>query len=153
MFDICYIVIFRFGDCYVRWIGYGVMQFVGFGVFGLLKDCDVVLKVLCEVIEFGVDYFDISDFYGLYVMNWLICDVLYLYCDDFVIVIKIGVCCGDDVLWLFVFVFDEFEWVVYDNLCNLGFDVFDVVNLCIMFDMYGLVEGLIEVLLVMFVEL
>lgn len=84
---------FFIGGYQVYCFGYGVMQFVGLGVFGLFKNCDVVFVVLCEVVVLGVNYIDMSDFYGFYIMNQLICEVLYLYCDDLFIVIKIGVRC------------------------------------------------------------
>lgn len=142
-----------FGDCQVYCLGYGVMQLVGFGVFGLFKDFEEVVCVLQVVVEVGINYIDIFDFYGLYVINQLICKVFYFYFDDLCIVIKVSVCCDEKGNWLLVMLFVELIQVVEDNLCYLGFEVLEVVNLCSMLSLYGLVEGLLEVLFVILLEL
>ncbi|MCA8377828.1 aldo/keto reductase family oxidoreductase [Burkholderia cenocepacia] len=151
--DIRHTATFRLGDRHVRRIGYGAMQLAGPGVFGPPKDREAALNVLREAVESGVDHLDTSDFYGPHVTNQLIRDALHPYRDDLVIVTKIGARRGDDASWLPAFAPDELERAVHDNLRNLGLDVLDVVNLRIMFDTHGPVEGSIEAPLATLAEL
>ncbi|MPZ34509.1 MAG: oxidoreductase [Rhodospirillales bacterium] len=135
---------FTFGDRTVKRLGYGAMQLAGPGVFGPPKDQDAALAVLRSAVESGVNHIDTSDFYGPHVTNRLIREALAPYSDDLVIVTKIGARRGEDGSWLPAFSREALTQAVHDNLCNLGLDVLDVVNLRIMFDAHGPAEGSIE---------
>jgi aryl-alcohol dehydrogenase-like predicted oxidoreductase len=49
-------------------------------------------SVLHEAIELGITHIDTGDFYGLFVANQIIGEVLYPYPDDPPIVTKVGSC-------------------------------------------------------------
>lgn len=135
---------FKLGDRTVKRVGYGAMQLVGPKVFGPPKDRNAALAVLREVVERGVNHIDTADFYGPHVTNQLIREALHPYRDDLVIVTKIGASRGADASWLTAMSRQELTDAVHDNLRNLSLDVLDVVNLRIMFDAHGPVEGSIE---------
>jgi len=135
---------FKLGEHSVRRLGYGAMQLAGKGVFGPPKDHDVAIAVLREAVASGVNHIDTSDFYGPHVTNLLIREALAPYPDDLVIVTKIGARRGSDASWLPAFSPQELVQAVHDNLRNLGLDVLDVVNLRLMFDVFGPAEGSIE---------
>lgn len=143
--------IYRLGDREVRRMGYGAMQLAGPGVFGPPKDPDGARAVLREVVDSGVNHIDTSDFYGPYVTNRLIRDVLHPYPDDLVIVTKVGAKRGDDGSWLPAASPQELTRAVHDNLRNLGLDALEVVNLRI--HGHGLVGGSIEAPLTVMLEL
>jgi len=128
----------------VHRIGYGAMQLAGPGVFGPPKDPDAARAVLCEAIAQGVDHIDTSDFYGPHVTNHLIREALHPYPDDLVIVTKVGATRGSDASWNPAYAAEALTDAVHDNLCHLGLDVLDVVNLRVMFDVHGPAEGSIE---------
>jgi len=134
----------KLGEHSVRRLGYGAMQLAGKGVFGPPKDHDVAIAVLREAVASGVNHIDTSDFYGPHVTNLLIREALAPYPDDLVIVTKIGARRGSDASWLPAFSPEELVQAVHDNLRNLGLDVLDVVNLRLMFDVFGPAEGSIE---------
>lgn len=142
---------YRLGDREVRRMGYGAMQLAGPGVFGPPKDPDGARAVLREVVDSGVNHIDTSDFYGPYVTNRLIRDVLHPYPDDLVIVTKVGAKRGDDGSWLPAAAPQELTRAVHDNLRNLGLDALEVVNLRI--HGHGLVGGSIEAPLTVMLEL
>ena len=142
---------YRLGDREVRRMGYGAMQLAGPGVFGPPKDPDGARAVLREVADSGVNHIDTSDFYGPYVTNRLIRDVLHPYPDDLVIVTKVGAKRGDDGSWLPAASPQELTRAVHDNLRNLGLDALEVVNLRI--HGHGLVGGSIEAPLTVMLEL
>jgi aryl-alcohol dehydrogenase-like predicted oxidoreductase len=144
---------YKLGDRSIHRLGYGAMQLAGKGVFGPPKDRDAAIAVLREAIALGVSHIDTSDFYGPHVTNRLIREALAPYSDDLVIVTKIGARRGDDASWLPAFAPEDLERAVHDNLRNLGLDVLDVVNLRLMFDVYGPVEGSIEAPLTVLAEL
>lgn len=131
-------------DLTVTRMGYGAMQLAGSGIFGPPKDRDAALTVLREAIASGVNHIDTSDFYGPHITNRLIREALAPYPDDLVIATKIGARRDEDGGWLPASSPEELTRAVHDNLRNLGRDVLDVVNLRIMFDMRGPVEGSIE---------
>ena len=132
---------FSLGDRKVKRLGYGAMQLAGPGVFGPPSDPEAAAAVLREAVVAGIDHIDTSDFYGPHVTNRLIREALAPYADDLVIVTKIGARRGDDGSWLPAYGEDELASAVEDNLRNLGLAVIEVVNLRIMFDMRGPVEG------------
>src|SRR5438093_13645560 len=91
---------FTLGARSVRRLGYGVMQLAGPGVFGPPKDPAAARAVLREAVASGVNHIDTSDFYGSYVTNQLIREVLHPYPEDLVIVTKIGARRGVDASWV-----------------------------------------------------
>jgi aryl-alcohol dehydrogenase-like predicted oxidoreductase len=135
---------FILGDRTVKRLGYGAMQLAGKGVFGPPKDRDAAVAVLREAVEAGVNHIDTSDFYGPHVTNQIIREALHPYPDDLVIVTKIGAMRGADGSWNPAFSAEQLGQAVHDNLRNLDLDVMDVVNLRIMLDVHGPVEGSIE---------
>jgi aryl-alcohol dehydrogenase-like predicted oxidoreductase len=132
---------YSFAGRAVKRLGYGAMQLAGPGVFGPPRDHDAALAVLRAAVEAGVNHIDTSDFYGPHVTNRLIHEALSPYPDDLLIVTKIGARRGDDASWLPAFAPDELARAVEDNLTNLGLETLDVVNLRLMFDVYGPAEG------------
>ncbi|CAN5380227.1 aldo/keto reductase family oxidoreductase [soil metagenome] len=144
---------FPLGDNSVRRLGYGAMQLAGPGVFGPPKDRDAALAVLREAVASGINHIDTSDFYGPHVTNQIIREALHPYPDDLVIVTKIGALRGDDASWRPAFSPAELTQAVHDNLRNLGLDALDIVNLRIMFDVYGPAEGSIAPMLSVLADL
>jgi aryl-alcohol dehydrogenase-like predicted oxidoreductase len=132
---------FALGDRRVRRMGYGAMQLAGPGVFGPPKDHDAALAVLREAVTLGVDHIDTSDFYGPHVTNELIHEALSPYREGLMIVTKVGARRGEDGSWLPAFSADDLLRAVHDNLGNLGLETLDVVNMRIMFEAHGPVEG------------
>jgi pyridoxine 4-dehydrogenase len=109
--------------------------------------------VLREAVESGVDHIDTSDFYGPHVTNQLIREALHPYRDDLVIVTKVGARRGEDKSWIPAFSREELTKAIHDNLRNLGLDVIDVVNLRLMFSVYGPAEGSLEAPLTVLADL
>lgn len=144
---------FALGGHSVKRLGYGAMQLAGPGVFGPPKDHDAALTVLREAVESGVDHIDTSDFYGPHVTNQLIREALHPYRDDLVIVTKVGARRGADKSWMPAFSREELTKAIHDNLRNLGLDVIDVVNLRLMFSVYGPAEGSLEAPLTVLADL
>jgi pyridoxine 4-dehydrogenase len=144
---------FALGVHSVKRLGYGAMQLAGPGVFGPPKDRDAALTVLREAVESGVDHIDTSDFYGPHVTNQLIREALHPYRDDLVIVTKVGARRGEDKSWIPAFSREELTKAIHDNLRNLGLDVIDVVNLRLMFSVYGPAEGSLEAPLTVLADL
>lgn len=135
---------FALGDRKVTRMGYGAMQLAGPGVFGPPKDRDAAVAVLRAAVEAGIDHIDTSDFYGPHVTNQIIREALHPYPDDLTIVTKIGAKRGPEGTWELAFTAAELTQAVHDNLRNLGREAMDVVNLRLMFDVYGPAEGPIE---------
>jgi pyridoxine 4-dehydrogenase len=144
---------FNLGDRHVRRLGYGAMQLAGPRVFGPPKDHGAALAVLREAVACGVNHIDTSDYYGPHVTNRLIREALAPFPDDLVIVTKIGARRGADGSWLPAPSPKELTDAVHDNLRNLGLDVLEVVNLRIMFDAHGPVEGSIAAPLTVLADL
>lgn len=135
---------FRLAGRNINRMGYGAMQLAGPGVFGPPKDPAAAIEVLRAAIEAGVNHIDTADFYGPHITNRLIREALHPYRDALLIVTKIGALRGPDASWRPACSAAELESAVHDNLRNLGLDVLDVVNLRIMFDAHGPMEGSIE---------
>lgn len=135
---------FALGDRKVTRMGYGAMQLAGPGVFGPPKDRNAAVAVLRAAVEAGIDHIDTSDFYGPHVTNQIIREALHPYPDDLTIVTKIGAKRGPEGTWDLAFTAAELTQAVHDNLRNLGRETMDVVNLRLMFDVYGPTEGPIE---------
>ncbi|HVJ39916.1 MAG TPA: aldo/keto reductase family oxidoreductase [Dongiaceae bacterium] len=135
---------FTLGTRTVKRLGYGAMQLAGPGVFGPPKDREAALAVLRAGVASGINHIDTSDFYGPHITNQIIREALHPYPDDLTIVTKIGARRGEDASWLPAFSAEALTEAVHDNLRNLGLDVLDVVNLRIMFNIGGPVEGSIE---------
>jgi aryl-alcohol dehydrogenase-like predicted oxidoreductase len=144
---------FKLGGRTIKRLGYGAMQLAGPGVFGPPKDRATAIAVLREAVASGVDHIDTSDFYGPHVVNRLICEALYPYPDDLVVVTKIGARRGEDKSWNPAFSAEDLTQAVHDNLRNLKVDALDVVNLRFMFSHHGPAEGPIEAPLTALAEL
>jgi aryl-alcohol dehydrogenase-like predicted oxidoreductase len=144
---------FVLGGRPVRRLGYGAMQLAGPGVFGPPKDRAAAVAVLREAVASGVNHIDTSDFYGPHVTNQIIREALHPYPGDLVIVTKIGARRGADASWNKAFSAEELTQAVHDNLRNLGVEVLDVVNLRLMFGIYGPAEGSLEAPLTVLADL
>ena len=132
---------YRLGDRIVNRMGYGAMQLAGPGVFGPPKDRLKAVAVLREAVANGVNHIDTSDFYGPHTTNQLIREALSPYPDHLTIVTKVGAVRGPDASWNSAQTPAALVEAVHDNLRNLGLDVLDVVNLRVMGDGHGLMEG------------
>ena len=135
---------YRIGDRLVHRMGYGTMQLAGPGVFGPPKDRAQAIAVLRAAVEAGVDHIDTSDFYGPHVTNQIVREALHPYQDALTIATKVGAARGPDGAWLPASSAAQLRSAVFDNLRNLKLDVLHVVNLRLMFDAHGPVEGPIE---------
>jgi len=128
----------------VNRMGYGAMQLAGPGVFGPPKDRAMAVAVLKAAIANGVNHIDTSDFYGPHVTNQIICEALYPYPDDLVIVTKVSARRGADGSWLPAMSPKELTEAVHDNLRHLKLDALEVVNLRSMFSNHAPMEGSLE---------
>jgi len=144
---------FKMGSRTVKRFGYGAMQLAGPGVFGPPKDRGAAVAVLREAVERGVDHIDTSDVYGPHVTNQIIREALHPYPKDLVIATKVGGRRGPQGSWEPAFSPEDITSAVHDNLRNLGVEVLDVVNLRVMFDPQGPVEGSIEAQLSVLIKL
>ena len=144
---------FNMGTHTVKRFGYGAMQLAGPGVFGPPKDRGAAIAVLREAVESGVNHIDTADVYGPHVTNQIIREALHPYPKDLVIATKVGGKRGPQGTWEPASSPEEITSAVHDNLRNLGVDVLDVVNLRVMFDPQGPVEGSIEAQLAVLIEL
>ena len=135
---------FTLGNQTVKRFGYGAMQLAGPGVFGPPRDHGAAVAVLRAAVAAGINHIDTSDFYGPHVTNQIIREALSPYPDNLVLVTKIGATRGGDASWIPACSAGDLERAVEDNLRNLGLDVLDAVNLRIMFDPHGPVDGSIE---------
>lgn len=117
------------GSFTVNRMGYGAMQLAGPGVFGPPRDPAECIAVLREAVESGVNHIDTSDFYGPEVTNKLIRKALAPYPEDLVLVTKVGARRGDDASWIMTPEPAALVEQVHGNLCNLGVEALDVVNL------------------------
>ena len=77
-------------DLILTRMGYGAMQLAGPHVFGPPKDRDGAIAVLREVVRFGINHIDTSDFYGPHITNQLIKEALHPYPEQLRIVTKVG---------------------------------------------------------------
>src|SRR3984957_4913569 len=110
-------------------IGYGAMQLAGPHVFGPPADHDGALAVLRDVVKFGINHIDTSDFYGPHVTNKIIKEALHPYPEQLRIVTKVGARRDSEGNWLPALAPNELRQAVHDNLTNLGLEVLDAVNL------------------------
>jgi pyridoxine 4-dehydrogenase len=120
---------YRLGDLEVTRVGYGAMQLAGPGVFGPPKDRDAAVAVLREVVGFGINHIDTSDYYGPFVTNEIIHEALAPYPEDLHIVTKVGARRDEQGGWPPARTPGELRQQVHDNLKHLGLDALDVVNL------------------------
>lgn len=116
-------------DISVNRMGYGAMQLAGPHVFGPPKDPIEARAVLREAIDLGIDHIDTSDFYGPYVTNELIYEVLYPYPENLVLVSKIGAWRDDKGDWILQRDEAFLRQSVEDNLGRLGLSKIPIVNL------------------------
>ena len=129
------------------------MQLAGPGVFGPPQDRAAAVAVLREAVEVGVNHIDTADFYGPHITNQIIRDALSPYCDDLVIVTKVGARRGPEGSWMPAFAREDLTQAVHDNLRHLGCDTIEVVNLRCMFNVHHPAEGSIEAPLTVLAEL
>jgi aryl-alcohol dehydrogenase-like predicted oxidoreductase len=144
MIDISKAGTFKLADRTVNRMGYGAMQLAGPGVFGPPKDRQMAISVLREAVAVGVNHIDTSDFYGPHVTNEILCEALYPYPKDLVIVTKVAARRGTDGSWLPAMSPKELTDAVHDNLRHLKLDAIEVVNLRSMFSNHAPVEGSLE---------
>lgn len=116
-------------DISVNRMGYGAMQLAGHHAFGPPADPDVARAVLREALALGVDHIDTSDYYGPFVTNALIREVLFPYAANLVLVSKIGAWRDDKGGWILERGADFLRKSVEDNLKRLGLDQMAIVNL------------------------
>lgn len=135
---------YRLGDREVARLGYGAMQLAGPGVFGPVKDEARAIQVLRDAVANGVNHIDTSDFYGPHETNKLIKKALHPYADNLCIVTKVGARRDEKGGWLTAFTPQELVSAVEDNLCNLGLEAMEVVNLRSMLDIHQPKEGSLE---------
>jgi pyridoxine 4-dehydrogenase len=136
----------------VNRMGYGAMQLAGPQVWGPPRDVDGAIAVLREAVASGVNHIDTSDFYGPHVTNQLIKQALHPYMAGLVIVTKVGARRGEDKSWIHALSRQELIDGVHDNLCNLGLDRLDIVNLRVG-GVMGPSEGSIEEPIIVLAEL
>jgi pyridoxine 4-dehydrogenase len=138
-------------------VGYGAMQLAGRDgnklVWGPPRDIDAAIALLREAVASGVNHIDTADFYGPHVTNQILRKALSPYPDDLVIVTKVSARRGEDGSWIPAFSPEELTAAIHDNLCNLGLDVLDVVNLRSMLSIHEPAEGSIEAPLTVLAEL
>jgi len=144
MIDISKAGTFKLADRSVNRMGYGAMQLAGPGVFGPPKDRQTAIAVLREAVAMGVNHIDTSDFYGPHVTNEIICEALYPYPKELVIVTKVSARRGADGSWLPAMSPKELTDAVHDNLRHLKLDAMEVVNLRSMLSNHAPVEGSLE---------
>jgi aryl-alcohol dehydrogenase-like predicted oxidoreductase len=132
---------YRFGNRLVRRMGYGAMQLAGPGVYGPPRSRDEAIAVLQEAVASGVDHIDTSDYYGPHVTNEIICEALYPYPDNLVIVTKLGARRTADKAWIPALSEEELRAGLEGNLKRLRLSAMYAVNLRCMGDGHGPVEG------------
>src|SRR6266481_4025018 len=125
-------------DLILTRVGYGAMQLAGPHVFGPPADHDGAIAVLREVVNFGINHIDTSDFYGPHITNQLIKEALHPYPEvrggrpegePLQIVTKVGARRDAEGNWPRALAPEELRQAVHDNLTNLGLSALDVVNL------------------------
>jgi pyridoxine 4-dehydrogenase len=84
----------------VNRIGYGTMRLPGENVMGPPKDHDQAIAVLKKAVELGVQVIDTAWYYGPDVANELLCEALYPYPDDLIIITKLGGARKPDGSWV-----------------------------------------------------
>jgi pyridoxine 4-dehydrogenase len=80
----------RLGDLEVQRLGFGAMQLPGPGVYGPPRDPARARAVLRRVVEVGINLIDTSWYYGPFVSNELIAEVLHPYPKGLVLATKLG---------------------------------------------------------------
>ncbi len=117
------------GDLTLTRMGYGAMQLAGPHVFGPPADRDAAIAVLREVVRYGINHIDTSDFYGPHVTNLIIKEALHPYDESLHLVTKVGARRDEKGGWPHARSPEELRQAVYDNLDHLGLETLDVVNL------------------------
>nr|WP_307850188.1 oxidoreductase [Saccharopolyspora sp. HNM0986] len=113
----------------VHRIGFGAMQLAGPGVFGPPGDRDRAARVLRRAAELGIDHIDTSDFYGPWVVNELIAEVLRPYPQNLLLATKIGAYRDHRGGWPPLVHPDALRAQVHDNLRRLHLEALDLVYL------------------------
>ena len=113
------------GDLVVHRLGYGAMQILGDGRWGMPDDPDNARAVLRRAVELGVDFIDTADSYGPYVSEDLIREALHPY-DHVVIATKGGLTRQGPDEWQPVGRADYLRQCVHMSLRRLGVDRIDL---------------------------
>jgi aryl-alcohol dehydrogenase-like predicted oxidoreductase len=119
----------KLGDRTVNRMGFGAMQLPGPHVWGPPRDPAAARAVLRRVIELGVQVIDTSWFYGPYVSNELIAEVLRPYPKDLVLVTKLGGRRTDDKGWAAALTPEELRKGCETDLRLLHLDRVEVAHL------------------------
>jgi pyridoxine 4-dehydrogenase len=117
------------GDRTVTRFGYGVMQLAGPWVMGPPADRDGALAVLREAVDRGITHIDTSDAYGPHVTNELIREALHPYPESLLIATKVGANRDAQGGWPTARRPEDLRRQVHDNLCSLGVDTLNLVNM------------------------
>jgi len=116
-------------DMSVTRVGLGAMQLAGPRVFGPPADRAGAIAVLQSALELGITHIDTADYYGPYVTNELIREVLHPYPANLHIITKVGAFRDARGNWPQALSRDDLRKGVHENLEHLGLDALDVVNL------------------------
>lgn len=119
----------RLGDLEVQRMGYGAMRLPGKDVWGPPDDPARAKKVLRRAIDLGIDFIDTAWFYGPYVANELIAEVLHPYPRSLVIATKLGGKRLPDKGWAPFARPEELRKGAEDDLRTLRLERLDVVHL------------------------
>lgn len=110
-------------------MGYGAMRLPGKDVWGPPDDPARAKKVLRRAIDLGIDFIDTAWFYGPYVANELIAEVLHPYPRSLVIATKLGGKRLPDKGWAPFARPEELRKGAEDDLRTLRLERLDVVHL------------------------
>src|SRR5579871_3778498 len=119
----------RLGDLEVCRLGFGAMQLPGPMVFGPPKDPAAARAVLRRVVELGINLIDTSWYYGPFVSNELIAEVLHPYPKGLVLVTKLGGRRTEDAGWAAYVRPEELRVGCEHDLRTLKLERIDVVHL------------------------
>jgi pyridoxine 4-dehydrogenase len=119
----------RLGDLEVFRLGFGAMQLPGPMVYGPPRDPTEARAVLRRVIDLGINLVDTSWYYGPYVSNELIKDVLHPYKTGLVLATKLGGRRTEDKGWASYLRPEELRKGCEEDLRTLGRDHLDIVHL------------------------
>jgi aryl-alcohol dehydrogenase-like predicted oxidoreductase len=119
----------RLGDLEVFRLGFGAMQLPGPMVYGPPHDPTAARAVLRRVIDLGINLIDTSWYYGPYVSNELIKQVLHPYKAGLVLATKLGGRRTDDKGWASYLRPEELRKGCEEDLRTLGRDHLDIVHL------------------------
>ena len=112
----------RLGDLDVFRLGFGAMQLPGPMVYGPPRDPAAARAVLRRVIDLGINLIDTSWYYGPYVSNELIKEILHPYKAGLVLATKLGGRRTEDKGWVSYLRPEELRKGCEHDLRTLGRD-------------------------------